>query len=140
MSNIIEYDDIIMKDSFDTGYRNFFSSNFKNYVHKRNYLDMLNNSNLSLVNTRIENFKLINKDFKKIEKTFNDNNENINNTKKGGLLKEIDDSFFTDINKTKKNFIVKSKLEYDEEKEKKWVENYYRIKNAKLNKLRFGTE
>ena len=140
MSNIIEYDDIIMKDSFDTGYRNFFSSNFKNYVHKRNYLDMLNNSNLSLVNTRIENFKLINKDFKKIEKTLNDNNENINNTKKGGLLKEIDDSFFTDINKTKKNFIVKSKLEYDEEKEKKWVENYYRIKNAKLNKLRFGTE
>ena len=124
MSNIIEYDDIIMKDSFDTGYRNFFSSNFKNYVHKRNYLDMLNNSNLSLVNTRIENFKLINKDFKKIEKTFNDNNENINNTKKGGLLKEIDDSFFTDINKTKKNFIVKSNLEYDEVKVKKWVENY----------------
>ena len=29
-------------------------------------------------------------------------------------------------------------MEYDEEKERKWVENYYKIKNAELNKLRFG--
>ena len=45
---------------------------------------------------------------------------------------------FNDINKAKKNLIVKKRIEYDEEKERKWVENYYRIKNAELNRLRFG--
>ena len=31
-------------------------------------------------------------------------------------------------------------MEYDEEKERKFVENYYKIKNAELNKLRFGID
>ena len=44
------------------------------------------------------------------------------------------------MNKIKKNLVIRKKMEYDEEKERRFVENYYRIKNAELNRLRFGTD
>ena len=149
MSNKIDLDDIVMKDNFDKGYdsyQNFFSRNFRNYIHKRNYLDMLKNSNMTLINNRVENLKLISKDLKTVEKTHEDiKNDDICDNKERwnentDLIREINNFPFSSFNQTKKNLIIKKPLIYDEEKEKKWVENYYKIKNAELNKLRFGTE
>ena len=149
MSNKIDLDDIVMKDNFvksGDNYNNFFSRNFKNYTHKRNYLDMLQNSNMTLVNNRVENLKLISKNLKTDERIHGElNNDDIYNKKdrcntNTDLIKEINNYSFSSFNQTKKNLIIKKPLIYDEENEKKWVENYYRIKNAELNKLRFGTE
>ena len=149
MSNKIDLDDIVMKDNFvksGDNYNNFFSRNFKNYTHKRNYLDMLKNSNMTLVNNRVDNLKLISKNLKTDERICGElNNNDICNKKdrcniNTDLIKDINNYFFSSFNQTKKNLIIKKPLIYDEEKEKKWVENYYRIKNAELNKLRFGTE
>ena len=91
---------------------------------------MLYDSNQTLLNYRIDNYKL-NKNFEKKVKSNNDENNNGNI-----LIMNFND--FNDINKAKKNLMVKKRIEYDEEKERKWVENYYRIKNAELNRLRFG--
>ena len=126
MINNIEYDDITMKDCC--------SNNLTTYIkyirpHKRTYLEMLNNSNEATLNKRIDNYKLN----KYAEK-------NINNFKERDNYLMTNFNGFNDINKAKKNLMVKKKIEYDEEKERKWVENYYRIKNAELNKLRFGTD
>ena len=149
MSNQIALDDIVMKDNFDNGcdsYHNYFSRNFRNYTHKRNYLDMLKNSNMTLVNNRVENLKLISKNLKTDERIHGElNNDDIYNKKdrcntNTDLIKDINNYFLSSFNQTKKNLIIKKPLIYDEEKEKRWVENYYRIKNAELNKLRFGTE
>ena len=111
MSNKAISEDIAMIDNF-TSFKNYFSTKYGNYKRKRNYLDMLNNSNTSSLNNRIENYKI------------SCHNKRI--------------SEYNKVNKIKKNLIIKKKFEYDEEKEKKLVENYYRIKNAELNKLRFG--
>ena len=149
MSNKIDLDDIVMKDNFDKGcdsYHNFFSRNFRNYTHKRNYLDMLKNSNMILVNNRVENLKLISKNLQTTERKDGDLKDNDTKDKKDicnanvGLRREVNNDFFSSFNQTKKNLIIKKPLIYDEEKEKKWVANYYKIKNAELNKLRFGTE
>ena len=126
MINNIEYDDITMKDCC--------SNNLTTYIkyirpHKRTYLEMLNNSNEATLNKRIDNYKLN----KYAEK-------NINNFKERDNYLMTNFNGFNDINKAKKNLMVKKVIEYDEEKERKWVENYYRIKNAELNKLRFGTD
>ena len=130
-----EYKDIVMKNNCD--YKNYFSTNFRNYAHKRNYLDMLNSSNSSFSNSRIENYKLLNKDFEMSKNYYN--LKSIDNSKKKNLIKEINCHFFEDFSKIKRNLLVKNKREYDEERERKIVENYYRFKNAELNKLRFGT-
>ena len=126
MINNIEYDDITMQDCC--------SNNLTTYIkyirpHKRTYLEMLNNSNEATLNKRIDNYKLN----KYAEK-------NINNFKERDNYLMTIFNGFNDINKAKKNLMVKKIIEYDEEKERKWVENYYRIKNAELNKLRFGTD
>ena len=130
-------DDIIMKENiYNTNYNtcNRFNFYFSNYIRprKRTFLQMLHDSNQTDLNYRIENYKL-NKKFEKKENS--DNNENNNDNI---LIKNFND--FSDINKSKKNLMVKKRIEYDEEKERKWVENYYRIKNAELNRLRFGTD
>ena len=100
-------------------------------------MEMLKESNQTLINNRIDNFKLINKNMKSLENNFDSKAFNYNAEKVDVLLKKND---LFDMNSIRKNLIVKKKLEYDEEKERKFVENYYRIKNAELNKLRFGTE
>ena len=149
MSNKIDLDDIVMKDNFvksGDNYNNFFSRNFKNYTHKRNYLDMLKNSNMTLVNNRVENLKLINKNQTTAEIThenaYNDDACNKKDTCNANTdpINKNNNYSFSSFNQTKKNLIIKKPLIYDEEKEKRWVENYYKIKNAELNKLRFGTE
>ena len=131
MINNLENDDIIMKDNT--------SISFSSYIHcirphKRTYLEMLYNSNQAILNSRIENYRL-NKYNEKNKSLFEnkDNDEERDNY----LIQNFDG--FNNINNAKKNLMVKKRLEYDEEKERKWVENYYRIKNAELNKLRFGT-
>ena len=126
MINNIEYDDITMKDCC--------SNNLTTYIkyirpHKRTYLEMLNNSNEATLNKRIDNYKL-NKYAEKNKNNFKERDNYLMTNFNG----------FNDINKAKKNLMVKKVIEYDEEKERKWVENYYRIKNAELNKLRFGTD
>ena len=68
---------------------------------------------------------------------FDSSNFNHNAEKVDILIKKND---LFDMNAIRKNLVVKKTLEYDEEKERKFVENYYRIKNAELNRLRFGTE
>ncbi len=132
MLNIIENDDIIMQDNTSHAFPFFI-----NYIRprKRTYLDMLYNSNQLLLNNRIDNYKL-NKYTQNIQSSFFNNNDN--NEKDNSLIKDFDS--FNNINNAKKNLIVKKHMEYDEEKERKFVENYYKIKNAELNKLRFGID
>jgi hypothetical protein len=101
---------------------------------------------MTLVNNRVENLKLISKNLQETERSHEELNNDETRKKNGrcnsntDLIKEINDCSFLSFNQTKKNLIIKKPLIYDEEEEKKWVENYYRIKNAELNKLRFGTE
>jgi len=132
MLNNIENDDIIMQDNTSHAFPFFI-----NYIRprKRTYLDMLYNSNQLLLNNRIDNYKL-NKYTQNIQSSFFNNNDN--NEKDNSLIKDFDS--FNNINNAKKNLIVKKHMEYDEEKERKFVENYYKIKNAELNKLRFGID
>ena len=132
MLNNIENDDIIMQDNTFHAFPFFI-----NYIRprKRTYLDMLYNSNQLLLNNRIDNYKL-NKYTQNIQSSFFNNNDN--NEKDNSLIKDFDS--FNNINSAKKNLIVKKHMEYDEEKERKFVENYYKIKNAELNKLRFGID
>ena len=132
MLNNIENDDIIMQDNTSHAFPFFI-----NYIRprKRTYLDMLYNSNQLLLNNRIDNYKL-NKYTQNIQSSFFNNNDN--NEKDNTLIKDFDS--FNNINSAKKNLIVKKHMEYDEEKERKFVENYYKIKNAELNKLRFGID
>ena len=132
MLNNIENDDIIMQDNTSHAFPFFI-----NYIRprKRTYLDMLYNSNQLLLNNRIDNYKL-KKYTQNIQSSFFNNNDN--NEKDNSLIKDFDS--FNNINNAKKNLIVKKHMEYDEEKERKFVENYYKIKNAELNKLRFGID
>ena len=132
MLNNIENDDIIMQDNTFHAFPFFI-----NYIRprKRTYLDMLYNSNQLLLNNRIDNYKL-NKYTQNIQSSFFNNNDN--NEKDNSLIKDFES--FNNINSAKKNLIVKKHMEYDEEKERKFVENYYKIKNAELNKLRFGID
>ena len=132
MLNNIENDDIIMQDNTSRAFPFFI-----NYIRpcKRTYLDMLYNSNQLLLNNRIDNYKL-NKYTQNIQSSFFNNNDN--KEKDNSLIKDFDS--FNNINNAKKNLIVKKHMEYDEEKERKFVENYYKIKNAELNKLRFGID
>ena len=136
MSNKAISEDITMTDNF-TSFKNFFSTNFGNYKRKRNYLDMLNNSNTCSLNKRIENYK-ISCHNKRISEYNKMNNNNNNDAKDECLIRELNSNLILNFDKIKKNLIVKKKFEYNEEKERKLVENYYRIKNAELNKLRFG--
>ena len=124
-------EDIIMKDNT----YNFFSS-FSNYIRprKRTYIDMLYDNNISLLTHRRENYELYN-EYKENNSLFNSNN----NENKGEdlIIKNIND--INCIQNAKKNLITKKNFEYDEEKERIMVANYYRIKNAELNRLRFGS-
>ena len=141
MSNKTDYDDIIMEDNYEQSYTGLFPSlHFFKKPHKRTYLEMLNDSKQLSMNNRFDNYRIINKKINTLPKSIEGNNINsYNNEKNQNLIKE-NNNIFSDFNKAKKNLIVKKKLEYDEEKEKRYVENYYKIKNAELNKLRFGTE
>ena len=136
MSNKTIKEDIIITDNLSS-FKNYVSLNFGIYKKKRNYLDMLNNSKASLLNNRIENYK-ISCHNKRISENNKVNKINNNDAKDECLIKELNSNSILNFKNIKKNLIVKKKLEYDEEREKKLVENYYRIKNAELNKLRFG--
>ena len=132
-------DDIIMKDCTNTyNYNNFnfFRPYFSNYIrpHKRSYLEMLYHSKKIILNNRIDNYKLSNKSNHNNSLLNQDNKEEKNNN-----ILSINFDNFNNINKAKKNLMVKKKIEYDEEREKRWVENYYKIKNAELNRLRFDS-
>ena len=98
---------------------------------------MLNNSNTCSLNKRIENYK-ISCHNKRIPEYNKMNKNNNNDMKDECLIRELNSNLILNFDKIKKNLIVKKKFEYNEEKERKLVENYYRIKNAELNKLRFG--
>ena len=139
MSNKTECDDIIMEDNYGYRFSRLFPTiNFIKKPRKRTYIEMLNESKQLTVNNRLDNYRIFNKKNKTIQDNTIENNINSNiNGKRENI---INDDIFSDFKKAKKNLIVKKKLEYDEEKEKKFVEDYYRIKNAELNKLRFGTE
>ena len=130
MLAIEDGDDIIMKDNTSRSFSTLFG-----YVRprKRTYIEMLNDSNQLDINNRIDNY-LLNKHVDKSRTIYLEKNNN--NEKDNRIIKNFDD--FNNINDAKKNLMIKRNLEYDEEKERKWVENYYRIKNAELNRLRFG--
>ena len=130
MINNIDCDDVIMKDNTSNNY-----SPCIHYIrpHKRTYLEMLYSSNQAILNRRIDNYKL-NKYNEKNKSLY----ENINNNDERDDCLIMNYDGFNDINKAKKNLMIKRRVEYDEEKERKWVENYYKIKNAELNRLRFG--
>ena len=139
MANKVDTDDIIMKDYISYGFNRTISNyNFRKCPSRRSYLEMLNESHDTEMNSRIDNYKLITKNKISFENNFIGNNFNSYEAKKvESLIKSNNDN---DMNKIKKNLVIKKKMEYDEEKEKRFVENYYRIKNAELNKLRFGTQ
>ena len=132
MSTILD-EDIIMKDYTNNNYNssNKFYLPSSNYIRprKRTFLEMLQDSNQIIINRRIDNYKLVKK-----SEEINYLRHNYNKKDDLVLLN------FNKNNEVKKNLLVKKKVEYDEEKERKLVENYYKIKNAELNKLRFGTD
>jgi hypothetical protein len=97
---------------------------------------MLYDSNQSLLSKRIDNYNL----FINAQKNNFLFNSIKNNDKYESSLIIRNFNDFNDVNKAKKNFNIEKCQEYDEKKEKKLVENYYKIKNAELNKLRFGIE
>ena len=130
MSAKIGSDDIVMKESTFSSFWPRF--NLRKCPPKRTYLEMLKDSEESTINSRVDNYKLVNKNINYFEKK---STEEKSKTKNNNNIFGMYDS-----NNPKKNLMIKKKLEYDEEKEKKFVENYYRIKNAELIKLRFGTE
>ena len=139
MSNKSESDDMIREENYGHSFTRLFPTiNFIKKPRKRTYIEMLNESKQLTMSNRLDNYKIINKKNKTIPDNTIENSINSNNSVKRENL--INGDIFTDFKKAKKNLIVKKKLEYDEEKEKKFVEDYYRIKNAELNKLRFGTE
>ena len=113
MSTNFEYDDVIMTNNSS----NFLSRfNIRIYPRKRTYMEMLKESNQTLINNRIDNFKLINKNMKSLENNFDSKAFNYNAEKVDVLLKKND---LFDMNSIRKNLIVKKKLEYDEEKKRK---------------------
>ena len=127
MSAKINSDDIVMKESTFSSFWPRF--NIRKCPPKRTYLEMLKDSEESTINSRFDNYKFVSKNIIFFEKK---TAEEKSKTKHNNNM--------YDSNNPKKNLMIKKKLEYDEEKEKKFVENYYRIKNAELIKLRFGTE
>ena len=132
MANIDK--DIIMKENI---YNNNFPF-FRFRPKKRTYLEMLYNSNQLYLNHRIDNYKIKNKALNDSTLLYQNqcmNNENKNNN--NSLIKNFYEN--TDSKEIKKNLIKNGSIEYDEEAERKMVENYYRIKNAELNRLRFGS-
>ena len=139
MANKVDTDDIIMEDHIGYRFNEILPSfNFRKCPSKRTYLEMLNDTHDKEMNSRIDNYKIITKNKISFENKFLGNNNNSYETKKiESLIKITNDN---DMNKIKKNLVIRKKMEYDEEKEKRFVENYYRIKNAELIRLRFGTE
>ena len=136
MINKYEYnDDIIMRDDTSHVYPSYFS--FSNYFRpgKRKYNDMLSQTNQDLINKRIDSYKLCEQASKSNSILNTVNNNNIKTNK----LIVMNYNDFNCINNAKKNLLGKKIFAFDEEKERKLVENYYKIKNAQLNKLRFGT-
>ena len=137
MANVFDNNDIIMTENNPYSDRRYLSKfNLRLVPKKRNYLEMLSDSNQTLISRRLDNYLLLNKNKKSLDNKFSENVFE-KNAKRNNL---INDSNYLDISEIKKKIIVKKKLEYDEEKEKKFVENYYKIKNRELNKLRFGNE
>ena len=128
MSTKIDCDDIAMKDNFYSFFPRFC---IRKCPPKRTYLEMLKDSEESTINSRVDNYKLVNKNINYFEKKISEEKTTNKNSNIFGIF---------DSNNTKKNLMIKRKLEYDEEKEKKFVENYYKIKNAELIRLRFGTD
>ena len=125
-------EDIIMKDH-NCSFPYYFS--FSNFIRpkKRRYIEMLSETNQKELNIRIDNYK--------ISAQAEKNNSILNFTKNNeedNKLIVINYDVFNNINKSKKNFLGKKRYDFDEERERKLVENYYKIKNAELNKLRFG--
>ena len=109
----LDGNDIIMKDNTSKSFSSLFS-----YIRprKRTYLEMLNDSKQMDINKRVDNY-ILNKHIEKNQSLYllkNNNNERDNY-----LIKNFDD--FNNINKAKKNLIIKRNLEYDEEKERKWI-------------------
>jgi len=139
MANKVDTDDIIMEDHIGHRFNEIIPSfNFRKCPSKRTYLEMLNESGDTDMSSRIDNYKLITKNKISFENKFIGNGKNSYDAKKvESLIKMSNDH---DMNKIKKNLVIRKKMEYDEEKERRFVENYYRIKNAELNRLRFGTE
>ena len=111
MSYKYEEDDILMEDAL-TAYSNL-GSNSSNYFknkkvirYKRTYYHLLKSTDQLSINKRIDNIVL---------------NNHFNNFK---LNKNNKDD-------PKENY-VNNKKEYDEQLEKQFVENYYRVKNYEL--------
>ena len=134
VSNIDQ--DIIMKENINNNIFSFFYHRPK----KRTYLEMLYNTNQIYLNDRINNYKIKNRALKDSTLIYQNQNHcmNIENKNSNSLIKNFNE--YTNLNEVKLNLnIKKSVVEYDEEYERKMVENYYRIKNAELNRLRFGS-
>ena len=133
MLNKSQYDDDIIMQDNTSAFPAYFS--FSDFIRpkKRRYIEMLSETNQIELNNRIDNYKI------SAKAEINNSILNcINNNKKDNNLIVINYEVFNNINKAKKNLLGKKRYEYDEEKERKLVENYYKIKNAELNKLRFG--
>ena len=112
-----------------------YNTNFF-YFHrprKRTYLEMLYNSNQIYLINRINNYKIKNKALNDLCLIYFSmiSANNTNNS----LIKNFEE--YNKSNGIKKNLLMKKNVEYDAELERKIVENYYRIKNAELNRLRF---
>ena len=139
MASSTDFENIIMDDKIDFDCNRFTPRfYFRKCPRKRTYMEMLNDNQETTIISRIDNFKLIDKNLKIIEKNIIGNISNDFDNKNNYNMFKINNDEFSNFNQAKKNLFIRRKQEYDEEKEKKFVENYYRIKNAELIILRFG--
>lgn len=123
MSLIIKNDesnDIEMSESTNDFPIFIFHNKNKKYFNKRTYYEMINNAKESELDKRRENFLLSSIYKQKMDENYQNSNYYP----------------FSYSNSTNDNGLVMVKRKYDEEKEKKFVENYYKVKNEELMKLR----
>lgn len=117
--------DIEMIDSTNTSYTDRFLQKKKKYKKKRNYNKMISQYKNEDLIKRKEQYQLLIEYRKRMEEKFK--NQTVT---PGGKDQEE-----TPRGKT----LIYQERVYDEEKERKFVENYYKIKNAELMKAVFGS-
>lgn len=117
--------DIEMIDSTNTSYTDRFLQKKKKYKKKRNYNKMISQYKNEELIKRKEQYQLLIEYRKRMEEKFK--NQTVT---PGGKDQEE-----TPRGKT----LIYQERVYDEEKERKFVENYYKIKNAELMKAVFGS-
>ena len=119
------------------------SQNILPQKHKRTFNQMIENYGTKEINKRLDVLKFDNYNNKRMKFDFEEDSESISTEANNSFSCSSGISTKYSCGKNEnyeknREVVILQKREYDEEKEKKWVERYYKIQNEKLNKLRFG--